>query len=465
MKKKISKKTNSKLQNLKNQARQLHQQKKWDDCIALWTKCISLEDDPHGQSVSYRNRGVAYGNKGKHDLAIEDFNKAIGLNINNANAYLGRGVAYGNKGKHDLAFMDILRAVEEKKNLKSRNSWAYLVARIKDIIKDDEKGVEPFGLFITLHAAIAKIKEVRLSKPIDGNEIAHYTSLHTLKKLVDKEECFRLYNAGYMNDPEEGRAFFDVMEYFFNIAGKGERWRDVKSLFYLKNKETPYPSSAYIGSFVIVDSDVASAKNKDELFLWRTYGKHDLEEAAGACLIFKHEETHFAEHPPFEISAMSQLVDTGPMSWQQPPKPALYKIAYLSCCNKGQLAIALGELVKPLEAVVSFYKEFEGNQKVALAKLVRELLDDIRFLFKADHYKEEHEVRVIRMAYYAAEQTDIQIDMEQFPPSLYLETLKGCRFPEVILGPQTRRVSEWKQWLKKRGVEKVSPSGIPYRTQ
>ena len=564
MKKKISKMTNDELQKLTDQAEELYQQNKWDDCIALLTKYISLQDDPHSQSAAYCNRGavyskkdehdraiedynkaieldinninayrnrgsayrkkdeydqtiedfnkaigldtsnaaaylnrgsayrkkdeydraiedfnkaigldtsnvdgylsrgIVYGIKGEHDLAIEDFDKALSLNPNDADGYLSRGIAYGIKGEYDLAFKDILCAVKKDKNLISLHSGAYVAKHIKDIFEDDKKGVKSFKLFTDLYTEIEKIKWVLFLKSKECKEVAHYTSLHTLKKLATKEECFRLYNAGYMNDPEEGRAFFDVME-------EQKCGIDVESLFYSSNKEAPSPSSAYIGSFVIVDSTKDKEQDKDKLFLWRTYGKHDLEEVAGACLIFKHEETHFAKHPPFEISAMSQLVNTEAMSRQQPSKPALYEIAYLSDCKKKggkkELVVALGKLVKPLEAVVSFYNGSEANQKDALAKLVRELLDDIRFLFKADHYTEEREVRVVKMDYSETEQTDIQIDMEQFPPRFYLEIPKDCRFHEVILGPQTRRVSEWERWLKKRGVENVRQSGIQYRTQ
>ena len=455
--------TNDELQKLVDQAKQLHQQKRWDDCIALLRKCISSTDDPRWQSVAYVNRGITYHKKGKNDQAIRDLNKAIDLDINNTHAYLNRGVIHVDNGKYGLAFIDFLRAGEEENGLKSQDPGVYLAAQIKDIFEDDEKGAESFELFINLYATITNIKRVLFSQPEEGKEVAHYTSLHTLKKLAekDKEECFRLYNAGYMSDPEEGRAFFDIMK-------QKNRRIDVESLFYLNNKEASHPSLAYIGSFVKVDSDRNEEQGKDELSLWRTYGKHDLEEAAGACLIFKHEESHFAENPLLEIGAMSQLMDTEAMSRQQ-PKRALYRIAYLSDCKKKgekeKLPSALDELVEPLEAVVSFYNKSEDNQKKALAKLVRELLDDIRFLFKADHYKEEHEVRVVLMAYSETEQTDIRIDMEQFPPRLYLEIPKDCRFHEVILGPQARGVSEWKQWLKKRGVEDVRRSVIKYGTQ
>ena len=57
---------NDELQRLINQITELRQQEKWDDCIALCTEYISLQDDPHGQSVAYDNRGLAYGRKGEY---------------------------------------------------------------------------------------------------------------------------------------------------------------------------------------------------------------------------------------------------------------------------------------------------------------------------------------------------------------------------------------------------------------
>ncbi len=92
-----------------------------------------------------------------------------------------------------------------------------------------------------------------------------------------------------------------------------------------------------------------------------------------------------------------------------------------------------------------------------LTRLVRELLDSIRFLFKSDHYKEEEEVRVVRMSYYAGneEKPEYRVDMDQIPPRFYLEMPGDFRFSEVILGPNTRsRVPEWEQWIREIEREK-----------
>ena len=99
-----------------------------------------------------------------------------------------------------------------------------------------------------------------------------------------------------MNDPEEGRVLFEII--------KGHGIENVEEVFYGNDEKKPHLSPAYIGSFVKVDKE---DEEKDKLFLWRTYGKHDGQEAAGACLIFKHGGTVFAEKYRQRIGAMQQL--------------------------------------------------------------------------------------------------------------------------------------------------------------
>ena len=43
---------------------------------------------------AYNNRGNAYDGRGKHDLAFEDYSRAIESNPNDADAYFYRGFTY-----------------------------------------------------------------------------------------------------------------------------------------------------------------------------------------------------------------------------------------------------------------------------------------------------------------------------------------------------------------------------------
>ena len=61
---------------------------------------------------TYNNRGLAYGNLGQYERAIQDFDEAIRLDPQDAIAYNNRGVAYQNLGKQELADRDFAKAKE-----------------------------------------------------------------------------------------------------------------------------------------------------------------------------------------------------------------------------------------------------------------------------------------------------------------------------------------------------------------
>lgn len=57
-------------------------------------------------------RGLAYGNLGRHQQAVQDFDQAIRLNPQDANAYGTRAMAYSFLGKDEEARQDVERAVQ-----------------------------------------------------------------------------------------------------------------------------------------------------------------------------------------------------------------------------------------------------------------------------------------------------------------------------------------------------------------
>lgn len=526
---------NEALENLRLRAGQLSlaEHKNWDEIIAVWTELIEREKEPNMKAVAYLHRGAAYNNRGDYDLAIADINETLKLASSDplmkimglfyrgcahddkgdedkaikdftealgpglphkymidlkAQIHFRRGLAYQSKDDSIQAFKDFVEADNCDPVLKTKIPPIYIAVQIADSYKDssEEDGSRIFVLYLDLLFATIEIQRKLFYPPGEGKEIAHYTSVHTLRKLASAGR-FLLYNAAYMNDPEEGIEFFEVMKKF--------GIEDVEKVFY-KDKDKSYPSPAYIGSFVKVDKE---DEGKDKLFLWRTYGKHDGQEAAGACLIFKHEGTVFAENYRQQIGAMQQLqlqlkllTSAGDISnprERQSPKPALYEIVYsdeelnqrfsLSHArqaanmvssdewNKHELCEELKKLAESLERIKSHLSEKDEDIKDKLKQLVRDLLDTIRFLFKARHYREEKEVRVVQVRYdeedTMQDEDGIQVDTEQIPPRFYLETHENFRFSEVILGPQARGKAEWKRWLKKRDEKlMVYKSEIPY---
>lgn len=89
-------------------------------CSNIGNKSKAIAIDPN-DAKAYNNRGVAYGHKGQHNRAIEDFNKAIALNPDNAGYYHNRAIAYENKGDYKEAIEDYKRIIAIDPN----NAMAY----------------------------------------------------------------------------------------------------------------------------------------------------------------------------------------------------------------------------------------------------------------------------------------------------------------------------------------------------
>ena len=508
---------NEEIENLREKAYQLWDEGKWEELIPVATKLINLEKEPHVKAIAYCIRGSAYLYKGEYNCALENFNEAEKLNPKNADAYCGLGYAYINKNEYDCALKNFNEAIkldpehadaycglgtayiikenfsyaitafntaieknpehvnayyacgitylfqsdfgnafkkfkevlEKYPILKTSEPFAYITSQISEIDSlGKSKQIKAFKFYINLLTAVSEIQHELFytSKELKSG-VAHYTSLQTLENLSERGECFRLYNADGMNDPEEGQVFFKIMneEYRVNI----EKW------FY-EGKDKSYRSPAYIGSFVLFEGE-------DKLSLWRNYGKHDNEEAAGACLIFN-EKQSFAENMPYQYGRMKEIPQLIDMmrnnkieDYHKVQKLALYKIYYRAGADN-ELKEELKKLGRLLEDINELIKKVAQKKetKNTLQRLARELLDSIRFLFKERYYSDEKERRVIQLYYgetNESSESKIKVDAENISPRFYTEALKKFRFSGVILGRRTECYQEWEQRLKGRGNE------------
>jgi len=92
-----------------DQGNELCEEGYYDEAIEEYNKAIEL--DPN-LAEAYQNRAYAYNYKGQYDLTITDCNKAIELDPNMAEAYFNRGGAYIGKGQVDLGIADYTKAIE-----------------------------------------------------------------------------------------------------------------------------------------------------------------------------------------------------------------------------------------------------------------------------------------------------------------------------------------------------------------
>ena len=80
-----------------------HQRQEFEGALEDYNKAIELNFNDAG---AYYNRGLAKDNLGDHKGAIEDYNKAIEFDSNDAGAYYNRGNAKDNLGDHKGAIKD-----------------------------------------------------------------------------------------------------------------------------------------------------------------------------------------------------------------------------------------------------------------------------------------------------------------------------------------------------------------------
>jgi tetratricopeptide (TPR) repeat protein len=90
-----------------------------EHAILNFNKAIELNPD---YADAYMNRGAAYAESADYGQAIRDYNKAIELNPDIEYAYYGRGLAYYYSGNPEQAILDYNRAIELDPNY----AYAYL---------------------------------------------------------------------------------------------------------------------------------------------------------------------------------------------------------------------------------------------------------------------------------------------------------------------------------------------------
>ena len=89
--------------------RQAIDAKHWNEALNAYNKAIEL--NPNDASA-YNNRGLAYDNLDKNDLAIADYEKAIELNPKYGDAFNNIGNSYGRRGYYKQAILYYDRAIE-----------------------------------------------------------------------------------------------------------------------------------------------------------------------------------------------------------------------------------------------------------------------------------------------------------------------------------------------------------------
>ena len=351
------------------------------------------------------------------------------------------------------------------------NGWIEYYKDVKD--KDKDK----LNQLIDIYRIVQEIKFKLGLKEEDNKKLqfGHYTKGATLQVMLKQEEQkekkhifsvsgkTRLYNASYMNDPEEGLIIEKVLK--SNKEGK------ISS--YFENRNILDPSSWFLMSFTI---------KTDDLAMWSQYGDN----AQGVCIVLKEDDfsrfTSFNDvswrketlllepenksevaisesssdfkSPPnkLENNESSNSIDRDETQLKSEQKDNvskgsidyLYRIAYIKNIGK-DFKLEKSELfdddeINKLDESVNHLKQkLEENLDESdpfYKNAISECIEEIRYLFKSVDYKYENELRILRYANLDPSNDKIKIDKESGIGKLYVERENPIQIEEVIFGPK-----------------------------
>ena len=321
---------------------------------------------------------------------------------------------------------------------------------------------------LSIYQLVQKIKYQLGLKDEDKNkvlEFGHYTKGSTLQIMLNQEgndkKDFsvsgktRLYNANYMNDPEEGIVIEQILD--------------------LDRRDILEPSSWFLMSFTNKTDDLAmwSQSGDDAKGVWLVLREDDFSRFTSFNDVSWRKETVFIESEnkenkievtPSELS--SDLKNSSIESNKKNPTVTLkdeenksqsekkdnvskgsidylYRIAYINTGENFELEKSelfdddeikkLDESIKHLkQKLEENFDESDPFYKNAISKCIEE----IRYLFKSVDYKYENELRILRYANLDPSNKEIKIDKSSGIGKLYVERENPIQIEEVIFGPK-----------------------------
>ena len=346
-----------------------------------------------------------------------------------------------------------------------KNTKYAILQKWTDRYKEDSSELKNL---LSIYQLVQKIKYQLGLKDEDKNHVlkfGHYTKGSTLQIMLDQEENekkksifsvsgkTRLYNANYMNDPEEGIV--------------------IEQMLGLDRRDVLEPSSWFLMSFT---------SKTDDLAMWSQYG----DDAKGVCLVLREDdfsrftsfndvswrqEKNFLEfsdkmylmkselNSDFEKSIFrsesensvdtvnNEGTETNPVEKDSDSKgnsDYLYRIAYVK--NIGEdIELEQTELfdkseIEELEKLLNSLKEkLDIGSKVTeenYQKAISDCIEEIRYLFKSVDYKYENELRILRYSNLDPSNKEIKIDKTSGVGKLYVERKNSIQIGEIIFGPK-----------------------------
>lgn len=368
--------------------------KEYEEAINDFNKAVNLNTKVYIRA--YLFIAIIHRIMGRTEDAIENYNKAISIKQDYADAYYYRGLCYKEKNiklkesKNDFVQYLVLKG-------DSIDNWTkYANSHIKEL-EDRLNDKELDNIANCIFAIKSELK-------IQNENITHYSSLTVAKSLFIDKTKFRLSEGNFMNDPSEGTELLKFLDCKFSST----------------NNNNEFFRKPFIGSFV---------KDDDNLNMWRFYGKEDGTEAMGCSITIKMDEFIY----DIQNSLTQKEENISDINF--------YRVVYIDKKYSKIIIPNLSEM--PTQKIFSLLNElkatvcnYQGKNKISIEKY----LNTITFLFKSDDYKNEDEVRLVVQGV----EFEKKYNKSVTPPKVYIELESIDKIVEQItLGPRVDKASEW----------------------
>ena len=378
---------------------------------------------------------------------------------------------------------DILNGwIEYYKDDKDKNKLNQLIdiyrivqeIKFKLGLKEDNKKLQ-FG-----HYTKGSILQIMLDQDTLDQDMLNQEENEKKKSTFSVSGKTRLYNANYMNDPEEGIV--------------------IEQILGLDRRDILEPSSWFLMSFT---------NKTDDLAMWSQYGDN----AQGVCLVLKEDdfsrftsfndvswrketlllesenksEVAISESSSDFKSPLNKLEnndstnsinrDGTQLKSEQKDNVSkgsidyLYRIAYINTGKDFELEkseLFDDDEIKKLDESINHLKQkldenLDENDPF-YKNAISECIEEIRYLFKSVDYKYENELRILRYANLDPSNDKIKIDKESGIGKLYVERENPIQIEKVIFGPKFQNPEYVTPLLKLLDEEiKYEKSSIKFR--
>ncbi len=176
----------------------------YNEALEDYEKAITLNSE---DALIFYNRGVLYNSDSKHEEALQDYNKAIELNPKFSFAYINRGILYSKLGgKNEEALQDFNKAIE----IDSLSDKAYFNRGVLySNLGKNEEALQDFNKAIEIDSEYAD---------------AYNNRADLLRKMGEYEQAFQNINKALMIDSNDAYTHSTLAEIY---AETGE-----ETLFY-----------------------------------------------------------------------------------------------------------------------------------------------------------------------------------------------------------------------------------------